>query len=826
MPDKESIAGTSSSSSFETTQSVAGNSALSNLRRTRSIASQLATVRPEHLDVAQPSSLPSLYIDGLRYVLEDWIHKKRRRSLSWILRYGKYVIRLSDDGTAGGRYWVCGLCDARNQPSTAHDNGPDSEPESSNRTSPAPSSSVSVLDMQKRATKRRPLIVESRADIFKRLLLGWITGANIPLHGVEHKLFRQLLAFLDDEFVIEVLPTSGNTVRRWILQEFEEHTRMLKDEMNKALSKVHTSFDMWTSPNGIAILSVIAYYVDIAGTPQVRLISLEKLSGSHGGENQAILMAKVIRKYGLEKKIGFFTADNADPCDTCVRALLKMFNPRASPTGLEGLEGERRIRCVGHILNLSAKAFLEGDSSDIFDSHIAEKDQKKERELLREWRKRGPIGKLHNLVYWIRRNPQRRELFLSITSGKVDQSIMAELGVWFVDDTLKGLMVKADNDRLRDIIDVFCKLSLLDPKEEKRVSAEEVLSCGDWVVLAEIIEILQPYLTYTKHFEGRTPRFAEVLPTMYLLKGHLSEMRQRYSSNLIPAPYRAPRITLEEPVLDCIIVAAPTDGREREQQGGLQQDTGVSTWGRYSTMESTTSGEPSSPLYQAEISVQFEDKDLDPEPFELSDDGLHFIQHSIKYAMSKLDKYRNLMEGSVVYWAAMILHPGYGIGFLQLRLPNQVDSILRDFRDYFDRHYAHSNQAPVSPDSPPAFHGSKLLLRTANFPKKARKEAPDEINLYLQMVPEEDFKEEQLLQWWLGRKTQFPRLFNMAMDLLSIAAMSSENERVFSAAKLTISSQRNALHWVTVEALQCLRNWARTGAISWAKPRGHQDTML
>jgi hypothetical protein len=218
MPDKESIAGTSSSSSFETTQSVAGNSALSNLRRTRSVASQLATVRPEHLDVAQPSSLPSLYIDGLRYVLEDWIHKKRRRSLSWILRYGKYVIRLSDDGTAGGRYWVCGLCDARNQvkileakattspiyhlnndhiykPSTAHDNGPDSEPEPSNRTSPAPSSSVSVLDMQKRAAKRRPLIVESRADIFKRLLLGWITDANIPLHGVEHKLFRQLLAF-------------------------------------------------------------------------------------------------------------------------------------------------------------------------------------------------------------------------------------------------------------------------------------------------------------------------------------------------------------------------------------------------------------------------------------------------------------------------------------------------------------------------------------------------------------------------------------------------------------------------------------------------------
>jgi hypothetical protein len=159
-----------------------------------------------------------------------------------------------------------------------------------------------------------------------------------------------------------------------------------------------------------------------------------------------------------------------------------MFNPRASPTELESLEGEWQIRCVGHILNLSAKAVLEGDSSDIFDSHIAEKDLKEERELLCEWRKRGPLGKLHNLAHWIRRSPQRREFFLSTRSGKIDQSIIAELGEWFVDDTLKGLMVKADNDtrwnsvylmvhralRLRDIIDIFCKLSLLDPKEEKR----------------------------------------------------------------------------------------------------------------------------------------------------------------------------------------------------------------------------------------------------------------------------------------------------------------------------------------------------------------------
>jgi hypothetical protein len=53
----------------------------------------------------------------------------------------------------------------------------------------------------------------------------------------------------------------------------------------------------------------------------------------------------------------------------------------------------------------------------------------------------------------------------------------------------------------------------------------------------------------------------------------------------------------------------------------------------------------------------------------------------------------------------------------------------------------------------------------------------------------------------------------MAMTVLSIAAMSSENERIFSAAKLTISPQRNSLHWFTVQALQCLR--AKSGAVKW-----------
>ena len=51
----------------------------------------------------------------------------------------------------------------------------------------------------------------------------------------------------------------------------------------------------------------------------------------------------------------------------------------------------------------------------------------------------------------------------------------------------------------------------------------------------------------------------------------------------------------------------------------------------------------------------------------------------------------------------------------------------------------------------------------------------------------------------------------MAIDLLSIPAMSSEAERVFSLTKKTIDQERWSFKPHTIEALECLKSWFRTG---------------
>lgn len=54
-------------------------------------------------------------------------------------------------------------------------------------------------------------------------------------------------------------------------------------------------------------------------------------------------------------------------------------------------------------------------------------------------------------------------------------------------------------------------------------------------------------------------------------------------------------------------------------------------------------------------------------------------------------------------------------------------------------------------------------------------------------------------------------LARMAMDNLTIPAMSAETERVFSAAKLRMSDRRCKMGDDAVEALECLKSWKPDG---------------
>jgi len=53
----------------------------------------------------------------------------------------------------------------------------------------------------------------------------------------------------------------------------------------------------------------------------------------------------------------------------------------------------------------------------------------------------------------------------------------------------------------------------------------------------------------------------------------------------------------------------------------------------------------------------------------------------------------------------------------------------------------------------------------------------------------------------------------MAIDILSIPAMSDELERVFSGARRTISWKRGQLDSKTIGMTECLKHWKKSGIL-------------
>lgn len=150
-----------------------------------------------------------------------------------------------------------------------------------------------------------------------------------------------------------------------------------------------------------------------------------------------------------------------------------------------------------------------------------------------------------------------------------------------------------------------------------------------------------------------------------------------------------------------------------------------------------------------------------------------------------------------------------------LDFASDADVIMTRLRDFFDDNYPIRPRTPtVAPTRPerrldrslPSFNAVLMDLGDDDST-----DTPDELSAYLREPRETHLEEEKLQDWWIVSKERRPRLFCMAMDLLSIPPMSSENERSFSRAKLVITSQRHRLNHSTVNKLLCLKAWNAEG---------------
>ena len=158
----------------------------------------------------------------------------------------------------------------------------------------------------------------------------------------------------------------------------------------------------------------------------------------------------------MKSQIGYFITDNTSNNDTAVDIVVGHYLSYIPYKARQG----RRLRCLGHVINLSAKAFLYGKEFDAFKKDIEHAQEYSN--LLKElttWRKRGPVGKLHNIIIFICRSSQRRDKFAKIKAFNSDEKGDFNHLNLIIDNATRWNSLYAIIERalkLRDRIDRFC----------------------------------------------------------------------------------------------------------------------------------------------------------------------------------------------------------------------------------------------------------------------------------------------------------------------------------------------------------------------------------
>jgi hypothetical protein len=180
---------------------------------------------------------------------------------------------------------------------------------------------------------------------------------------------------------------------------------------------------------------------------------------------------------------------------------------------------------------------------------------------------------------------------------------------------------------------------------------------------------------------------------------------------------------------------------------------------------------------------------------------------------------------SSLYAAALILHPARRTRYIEANwIKKYVKPTLASVKKLWEEY---REIAPIPEPSLSYGRGSRRKTQeerrelntfdqiAQSLSQVARPTSQDEYEDYNTGEPYGLGKGTLALLWWCQdmQRQRWPRLSYMAIDILSIPAMSDEPKRVFSGARRTISWERGQMEPETLEMTECLKHWKRSGIL-------------
>ncbi|KAG9381305.1 Dimer-Tnp-hAT domain containing protein [Pyrenophora tritici-repentis] len=291
-----------------------------------------------------------------------------RRVKSWIFQHGYRVVELYDQN----RVWfVCKYCHIHKVIDTGGSGVLTLEEQGSNSLRQTLETGVAVS--QEAANAMGNFNIQQ----FREVAVFCLLDNNLPMELLARPSFREMISLANPE-AEAALWVSPRSVATYAMRLFQYMQPQIVCALSEAASKIHISFDGWTTKGGKrGFFGVVAHFANASGVIQDLPIALPHLAGSYciGSD-----------------KLGYFVLDNAANNDTAVSSLAHAYDFNAA---------HRRLRCGPHTLNLIGQAIIFGSNQEAYNNNNDEQLQTEE-VYMQEWRQEGPLGVLIDVINHIK----------------------------------------------------------------------------------------------------------------------------------------------------------------------------------------------------------------------------------------------------------------------------------------------------------------------------------------------------------------------------------------------------------------------------------------
>lgn len=90
--------------------------------------------------------------------------------------------------------------------------------------------------------------------------INWISHDDLTFEQAASPYLKKVIVTGGPQ-VAKLLP-SARTVRTWLANTYIERVPEVRAALARSLSKIHVSFDAWSSPNDLSLLGVVGHWID------------------------------------------------------------------------------------------------------------------------------------------------------------------------------------------------------------------------------------------------------------------------------------------------------------------------------------------------------------------------------------------------------------------------------------------------------------------------------------------------------------------------------------------------------------------------------------